>query len=345
MRLARILITLAVVGLLVLLVAREVHRWSQFDWAVFWRNTRGIHLGYALLAFALINAGLALRALRWKLLLWPHRASAPRLLPATFIGFTGLALLGRAGEFVRPYLIARQEGLPVSSQFGVWTLERVLDLGSFAAIAAFVFVTGSGLQSLPHIDQFRRAGLILVLAVFALAVGTFILHRHGTAISGAVERLLSPFAPIPARKISAAIATFGHGVRALANVPAMLGAIACSLLIWIMIVFCYVSALHAFPAPLSQMSFGAAVILVGFSIAGGLVQLPGASTSQLIVIAALVDVFHIPSELAVSSGILLWICAYMAPVPFGLALLRRKHLSLRGLSRESRRGEAQTATP
>ena len=48
-----------------------------------------------------------LRAVRWKIFLKPVRkTTSARLLAPQFVGFTALALLGRAGEMVRPYIIA-----------------------------------------------------------------------------------------------------------------------------------------------------------------------------------------------------------------------------------------------
>ena len=56
------------------------------------------------------------RALRWAVFLKPlkPRPSIRNLLSATIIGFTAITLFGRPGEFVRPYLIAMKEGVPVT---------------------------------------------------------------------------------------------------------------------------------------------------------------------------------------------------------------------------------------
>ena len=56
------------------------------------------------------------------------------LVSPTVIGFTGLALLGRAGEFIRPYLIARRTDLSFSSQLAVWAVERIFDVGAFTVL-------------------------------------------------------------------------------------------------------------------------------------------------------------------------------------------------------------------
>ena len=71
------------------------------------------------------------------------------LLSATMIGFTAITLFGRPGEFVRPYLIARKEQVPVTSQFAAWVLERIFDL--LMALLLFAF-------ALTRVQILGRAG-------------------------------------------------------------------------------------------------------------------------------------------------------------------------------------------
>jgi uncharacterized membrane protein YbhN (UPF0104 family) len=70
------------------------------------------------------------RALRWQVMLRPfgRRVSVGKLTSDTAVGLTAVLLLGRVGEVVRPYLIAMQAGLALSSQAAAWLLERTLDL-------------------------------------------------------------------------------------------------------------------------------------------------------------------------------------------------------------------------
>ena len=88
------------------------------------------------LGVALIYLAYLLRAMRWKIFLRPvrRRLRDPGLLTPTIVGFTGLALLGRAGEMIRPYLIARHENLSFASQVAVWAVERIFDVGGFALL-------------------------------------------------------------------------------------------------------------------------------------------------------------------------------------------------------------------
>ena len=112
----RILTTTAVVAILGLLVYFQVQHWRSFDWARFASASR-VDPWHVAAAIALIYVTYVLRALRWKIFLEPVRKTRTAfLLPPTLIGFTGLALLGRPGELIRPYLIARREGLSLTSQ-------------------------------------------------------------------------------------------------------------------------------------------------------------------------------------------------------------------------------------
>ena len=51
------------------------------------------------------------------------------------MGFAAIFVLGRAGEPVRPLLLARKDRLPVASMFGIFFLERFCDFAAAAALA------------------------------------------------------------------------------------------------------------------------------------------------------------------------------------------------------------------
>ena len=90
---------------------------------------------------------------------------------------------------------------------------------------------------------------------------------------------------------------------------------ALSVSIWLLVGFAYFETIHAFNG-LWRMSLIDALLLMGFSLLGSLVQLPG-GTQQFIVIVVLVQVFRISAELAVSCGILGWLPICIAPVSSG----------------------------
>src|SRR5581483_1921534 len=148
-------ITVVIVALIGLLIFFQWRSWQTFDWGAFVAETRG--LGWAPLTIAVVLSLLTfpLRAWRWQIFLRPMRdAKFSDVLSPTLIGFTGLALLGRPGELVRPYMIARRANLSMTSQMGVWMVERIFDMAAFIVLAVVAFVFASGP---PDLKQFRVA--------------------------------------------------------------------------------------------------------------------------------------------------------------------------------------------
>src|SRR5260370_26117005 len=121
----RIVASAVVFLILAVLIYLQYRHWQTFDWGTFWAQTHRIKKFHVLHAIALIYIGYFLRAVRWKIFLKPVRpkATVMDMLSPTLIGFAGLALLGRAGEFIRPYLIARRTQLPFSSPFALLGIE------------------------------------------------------------------------------------------------------------------------------------------------------------------------------------------------------------------------------
>ena len=106
-----------------------------------------------------------------------------RLIPATMIGFTGLALLGRPGELIRPYLIAKEQKLPFSSQLGVWAVERIFDIGAFTFLLVLAAFFAIAPRRLAHYGSFREVGLVFTALVVVLTLGAIAIHRSGMALA------------------------------------------------------------------------------------------------------------------------------------------------------------------
>src|ERR1700681_1612485 len=143
----RYVVYAVVLVVLAVLVYLQFRTWRNFDWARLFQyglNWRDILAGVAYIYLAYF-----LRAVRWKIFLRPVRkeASILGLVPPTMIGFTGLALLGRPGELIRPYLIARRENLPFASQVAVWAVERIFDVGGFTSLLVAAIFLPSKLRT------------------------------------------------------------------------------------------------------------------------------------------------------------------------------------------------------
>ena len=327
-------ITVLIAALIAVLFLREAAAWSRFDWKSFGQASRKIRIAPVLFAIALIYLGFFLRALRWQVLLRPlKRARFLPLVRATIIGFAGLAMLGRPAELVRPYLIAREEGLSTSSQLAIWTLERIFDL----AAAAFLVLTGvlaaPELRKLPYMGQLGRAAWFAAFVAVLVAAALLLLWRFRSRFS--MYELEGTRGGGLFSSFRRGIDSFSEALKGLRSPAAFASAAALSLVMWLAIAIAYFEVIRACPYPLATMSFPAVLLLMGFSLAGSLVQLPGGGAAQLMVIAVLSNVFSVPVELALTCGILLWLATYMAPVPVGLMLLRKEQFSLRSIARAS----------
>jgi uncharacterized protein (TIRG00374 family) len=309
---------------------------------------RGIHILHGI---ALIYLHYGLRALRWRIFLKPlkneNQSSWVSLIPPTVIGFTGLALLGRPGEFIRPYLIARREGLCLSSQIAVWTVERIFDLGAFTSLMVAAIFFSKGLRMLSLYAKFRDAGFVLMAGVAGLALVAVVVAKNGNRLADWAEMRLGRFRLGLGKKVATKIREFGMGLHTVNSVWSFVQLATVSVTMWYLIALAYREVTHAYPIPeLHHLTTSKVLLLMGSSMVGSMVQLPAVGGgSQVATISALSAIFNVPKESAVSCGMLLWLVTFMSVVPLGLALAHRAHLSLRQLSKESAQAEAAEGTP
>ncbi len=341
----RIVASAVVFLILAVLVYLQYRHWKSFDWGTFWSQTGRVKKIHVLHGIALIYIGYVLRAVRWKIFLKPVRpkVTSMEMVSPTLIGFTGLALLGRAGEFIRPYLIARRTDLPFSSQVAVWAVERIFDVGAFTVLMVLAIFLPSALPAIPHPEYYRRfreGGFLLIGIVLLLAVGAVVIRRGGDAVARWVEER---FGHLPANfghKLAQKVREFGAGLDTIHGPLSMLWLTLVSVGMWYMIALAYQEVTHSYGVPSLEIPVAQVLILMGSSMIGSMLQLPAVGGgSQMATIAALSSVFDVPPELAASCGILLWLVTFAAVVPLGLVLAHHERLSLRKLSEESHRAE------
>jgi glycosyltransferase 2 family protein len=341
----RIVASAVVFLILAVLVYLQYRHWQSFDWGTFWAQTHRIKKAHVLHAIALIYIAYVLRAVRWKIFLKPVRpkATVMDMLSPTLIGFTGLALLGRAGEFIRPYLIARRTDLPFSSQLAVWAVERIFDVGAFTVLMVLAIFLPSALPAIPHPEyylRFREGGFFLIGIVLITALAAIVIRRSGDAVARWVEER---FAHLPANfghKLGQKVREFGAGLDTIHGPLSMLWLTMVSVGMWYIIALAYHEVTHSYGVVSLEIPVSQILILMGASMVGSMLQLPAVGGgSQMATIAALSTVFDVPPEVAASCGILLWLVTFAAVIPLGLALSHYERLSLRKLSEESHRAE------
>jgi glycosyltransferase 2 family protein len=334
----RTLVTVVVVIVLCLLVYLQVHAWKKFDWKTFWSHTEHVNWAYIALSVAIIYSLYALRAVRWRIFLKPMcDTTSGRLMAPQFIGFAALALLGRAGEVVRPYLIAKKENLTLTSQLGVWTVERIFDMGSVALMYVVVVFIGDPLwKTLPntHLQSEVRGSAIAFLAgIVALTAAAVVLRRSGHAIALRLETRLARRSPGLAHGLRTKIDAFTDGLQVINNASSFVQLLALSIVMWAAVGVSYWLVVHAYGGRLAELGTASIMVLMVAAMFGSLLQLPGVGGgSQLATIAVLNGIFGVESEVAVSCGMLIWLSTFMSVILPGLLLAHRERLSLRAVA-------------
>ena len=329
----RILVFGIVLVALCLLVYLQIRAWKTFDWTMFWRETEHVNWFYIFGGLAFTYLAYVLRAVRWRIFLKPvHKTTTARLLAPQFVGFAALALLGRAGEMIRPYIIAKKERLTFTSQVAVWGVERVFDMGSFAVMLAASFASPD-LRTLGFYHQLREASVLLLVLIAAMVVGLFIVRRSGDRVASFLHDRFAGFAPRFAHHLREKVLSFSHGLETIQDLSSALQLIGVSLLMWILVAFAYYAVTHAYPGELQRLTLPFEIVLMGSSMVGSMLQLPAVGGgSQLATIGMLSAGFGIDHELAVSCGMMLWAVTFMSVIPTGLAIARHEHVSIRAVA-------------
>jgi len=315
---------------------RERSMHAGFRWAEFAASFA--HLRWQWIIAALV-VGLGThygRALRWAVMLKPLRPEPNvwNIFKATVIGFTAVALLGRPGEFVRPYLISVKERVPFSSQLAAWFLERLCDL------AAVLLLFGFALSQI----QRSRASLGPVLrwvletggyTVAILSVLCLVLLVMLGRFSGLMQRrLLDALKFLPVRyhaRAAETVTAFMDGTAATKTQGPALKLSLYTALEWALIALCFLCLFQAYPET-SAFAVQDVLIFVGFVAFGGVLQIPGVGGGvQLVSLVVLTQLYHTSLEVATSLAIMIWIMTFVGIVPAGLLLAFHEGLNWRKL--------------
>ncbi len=337
------------VGVLLLFAAFLLRGRIHFDWHTFFAQLKQADWKLFGVGVVLIWLGYCLRAVRWALFLKPQKRVRPAsLLGTQVIGFTAVALLGRPADPVRPYLVARRTGLPLSGQFAVYAVERMFDMGSVALIFALVLLFAPDRHALPHPELINRTALSGLLVVAAFVGFAFFVRAAGHRVAELFRRAFGAISPAWGDSAHEKVLGFRDGLNALHSAGDFVQALLLSLLMWGMIAFSYLETLRAFSAspPLAAMTLSRCMLLMATSTAGSIIQLPvlGWFTQIGIVAQAMQSFFHVAPEPALGAGTMLLVVTFLSIIPVGLVWSRFEHVSLKKITAESEQaGEAALA--
>ncbi len=328
-----------VLAVIVFVLFRTAAGSDGFDWRLFSSTLLSLHPGYLALSILFILLSYAGRVIRWEVMMRPlgRPPSLWRLFVGTAIGFTAIVLLGRPGEFVRPWWIARESKTSFSAQMAIWFFERIYDL--LVVILFFGFglthLAGSGLvaKAGPDLQRIVSSGGYAALAGAAACLGFIFLLRfldpwQLDALLGLLDRLPAAIAsrlrPMARSFIDGAAACCTPGLQSLVFLYTTLE--------WIIIAGCYWSIFQAFPFS-RFLTLADIVTIVGLVSFGAIIQLPGIGGGfQVAAIAVLTQFYAISLEAATSLAMILWGISFTVILPVGVLLAFREGLSFNRLS-------------
>ena len=266
------------------------------------------------------------RVQRWRILLRPlgHVPFGPAL-SATVIGFGASGVLPlRLGEFVRPALLSRRCGFPMSATLSSVLLERLFDI--LLVVSCFLAV---GLLY-PVPSYLKQAAMVLAIFVFIglVVLGLVLRFRAATErIVAAVVRALPARAAGIVEPMSRA---FLDGLGALSDVKTVAMVLGYTVYLWGVILFTFMFAFLALDmnVPLVEASLTSVVIVAAFVF---LPQGPGfVGTWQAGCVLAL-QLYNVPKDVAVGYSLLTWVVSMVVNVGSAAVFLAREDLSLRQL--------------
>jgi len=335
-----------IAGLVLLAALIALVVWGRdrihFDFAMFWTQLAMANWQKLLVALGCIYLGYVFRAVRWELLLKPNQRVAPlSLLGTQVMGFTAVALIGRVADPVRPYLVARKTGLPLSLQIAVYIVERMFDLGSMALLFSTVLLTTH--ETLPHPELLLRVAKGGLVATAAMAVFTIGVRMAGGVIAALMEKGLGIFSVRLGHSVGHKVRAFRAGLDTMQSFSDFVAAAALSLAMWGLITLSYFEITRAFTASpiLASITLAECMVLMASSMVASGFQLPvlGWFTQIGLVAAAIAGFFGVTPEASTACAATLLLITFLGIVPVGLVWAQFEHVSLRKVTLESEHAE------
>jgi glycosyltransferase 2 family protein len=272
---------------------------------------------YLALAVILNLSTMWLRAERWKYLLEPiKRLRCSQLVPATMIGFMANNVLpARAGEFVRAYLIGRQERIKKTAAFTTIVLERVCDMTTILLVLVVVLFTvtfppppatgeSGPLAALLTPAGLRASGAVSAVFVGGLIVCLIILKQFPQVAIAIIRAVFTPFSPRLCQTVLELEEAFREGLQVLKTGMHLVYIVGWSLMVWLAACTSGWLVMLAFNLGLSFLATAFIMVLSAFAVAAP--SSPG-----------YVGVFH----WAVKTGVLLFLPELDEEVALGVAII------------------------
>jgi uncharacterized protein (TIRG00374 family) len=271
------------------------------------------------------------RAVRWQTLLAPlgrvHFWTAFR---TTVIGFAASVILpARAGEILRPYLLARREGLSTAAAFATVVVERFLDLATVLLLLGgflLFFDPGIARQAPGVFAAVRAGGLAAALGALGGLSMLFVLAGHPDWLRRWAERLERLLPGRAAGAVDRVLRLFTQGLATVRQPRRLLAAFVWSVPLWLVIAVGIWLATLAFHM---TVPFTGTFLMIALLVVGVAVPTPGAIGGfHTAFQVAATHFYGVPNDRAIGGAIVLHAISFVPVMVLGAAFMLHDGLTL-----------------
>jgi uncharacterized protein (TIRG00374 family) len=265
-----------------------------------------------------------LRAGRWR---WILRPIGPTRFSTAFrttvMGFAASFLLpGRVGELLRPYALAKKEGLNPAAAMATIIVERLFDLCTVLLLFAFaIFVAGSAVPR-----EIQMAGLAGAAAAAAGMGVLFVIAGHPERLARWAEQLTRWLPGRIGNVVHHLVRTFVEGLRVMRSPMDLVWSFVWSVPLWLSIALGILWTSWAFGL---TMTLPGAFLVVGYLTVGVAVPTPGAAGGfHYFYKLAATQLFGAEESVAAAAAIVLHLVTFVPVTLLGMFYMWQDGVSL-----------------
>lgn len=284
-----------------------------------------------ILALVLTMTTYVIRTERWQYLLEPLGPTRFAVVfRTTVIGFAASSVLPvRAGELLRPYLLARREGLSVTATLATILVERVLDLIAILLMLALYLVAfdpGMAARDSGLYAAIRLGGLAMAPVAVVSLVVMFVLAGHPDWLRTFVDRAATVLPARVAGALDRVVRLFASGLAVMRRPARVAASLAWSVVLWLVICAETWAVARAFHI---DMPFAGSWLMLALLVVGVAVPTPGA-------VGAFHEAFRLgataffgaDNDAAVGAAVVLHVTSFVPVTILGLWFAVRDGLNL-----------------
>ncbi len=293
----------------------------DFDWSLFLSSLWKVRPGWFIASMLLTFLTYVSRSFRWQVLL--SRLKPVRIGPlysTNLLGFTGIFILGRAGEFIRPLWLTRREQIPLTASVATIIVERFLDTLMLIALfgGALLLVKVPATANVA-IGLMKNAAGIMVIGSVAVIITLFFFRSN-------IDRIVRH---MPFARIGLLLKGFSEGLSFVERGSSLGLVLVHSIVLWGTIAVQFWLMLIGMNF---NFSFAAATLVMVGAAIGSIAQIPGIGGGfQAGYVFCMTTFLGVPAEQAIATSLLAWVSSNIPTVAVASIYMISHGLSLKDL--------------